>query len=213
MNPRVTIGFLVVLALLGAGVYFTSPPPSATPPAGAGAPGAPPPAPEATPDPSLQMYTFDDQQIVKIEFFKAGNVTTVTKNGDDWLVQPAGVVADRFRVNSLLVRLASLKANRRLANPAEAPAVFGLETPDMLVRLWRQDDSLYEMIVGGKTPNDAGTYAKRPDDTSVFVVPNTLVSDIEKMVTDPPIAPPTPTPRPTDVVTPTPLVPDPTLTP
>ena len=121
---------------------------------------------------------------------------------DDWRLQPGGDLAERFRVNSLLVRVATLKSNRRIAEPGDALEVYGLATPDMIMRLWRQDDSLYELLVGAKTPNDAGTYARSPDDPAVFVIPNTLANDIEKMVTDPPKAPPTPTPFPTSTATP-----------
>ena len=197
---------LVVLAALGIGVYFSefrnnsSSPSTSTSPSSPG--GAPAPAEKE--DPQLQMYQIDDKEIVKIEFLKGGDITTVAKDGDDWLLQPSGDLADRFRVNSLLVRVATLKATRRIGEPTEDLQVYGLASPEMVMRMWRQDDSLYELIVGGKTPNDAGTYARRPDDPAVFVIPNTLRDDIEKMVNDPPKAPPTATPFPTSTATPTP---------
>ena len=205
MNPRLTIGMLVVLAALGIGVYLSEfrEGRSATPPAAPSAPGAPPATAEKE-DPLLQMYQIDDKEIAKLEFLKGGVVTTLTKDGDDWVLQPSGEPADRFRVNSLLVRVASLKANRRIAEPTDDLQVYGLASPEMIMRLWRQDDSLYELIVGAKTPNDAGTYARRPDDPAVFVLPNTLTNDIEKMITEPPKAPATATPFPTSTATPTP---------
>jgi hypothetical protein len=205
MNPRFTIGLLVVLAALGIGVYFSefrdgSSSTVSTPPS---QPGAPPAPPEATPDPLLQMFQIDDKEVVKLEFLKGGVTTTVTKDGDDWKLQPSGESAERFRVNSLLVRVATLKANRRIAEP-ESLEIYELTSPQMIMRLWRQDDTLYELIIGAKTPNEAGTYARRPDDPAVFVIPNTVANDIEKMVTEPPKAPATPTPFPTSTATPTP---------
>jgi hypothetical protein len=205
MNPRVTIGLLVVLAALGIGVYFSefregsssSGSTPSTPPGGA------PAAPAATADPLLQMFQIDDKEIVKLEFLKAGMTTTVTKDGDEWQLQPTGESAERFRVNSLLVRVATLKANRRIGEP-DSLEIYGLTSPDMIMRLWRQDDTLYELIIGAKTPNEAGTYARRPDDPAVFVIPNTVANDIEKMVTESPKAPATPTPFPTSTATPTP---------
>lgn len=205
MNPRVTIGLLVVLAALGAGVWFSEfRDPSSTPSTSSpSSPGGAPAAPAPTVDPLLQMFQIDDKEVVKLEFLKGGVTTIVTKDGDDWFLQPSGELAERFRVNSLLVRVATLKANRRIAEP-EAMEIYGLASPEMIMRLWRQDDSLYELIVGGKTPNDAGTYARRPDDPAVFVLPNTVTGDIEKMVTEPPKAPATATPFPTSTATPTP---------
>jgi hypothetical protein len=211
MNPRVTIGFLVVLAVLGGVVYFTelrnSPATPSTSPPGA------PAAPKEKEDPNLTMFTIDEKEIVRVEYLTGAGRTTVTKDGDDWRLQPSGELAERFRVNSLMARLTQLKANRYIAEPGDSLAVYGLVSPEMVVRMWRQDDTLYELIVGGKTPNDAGTYAKRPDSNAIYVIPNTIATDIEKMVSEPPVVPPTPTPRPTDPVTPTPLVPDATSTP
>jgi hypothetical protein len=205
MNPRVTVGLLVVLAALGVGVYFSefrdgSSSPSPSPPSAPGGAAAPP---AATADPMLQMYQIDDKEIVRLEFLKGGISTILTKDGEDWLLQPSGELAERFRVNSLLVRIATLKANRRIAE-AESLEIYGLTSPEMIMRLWRQDETLYELIVGGKTPNEAGTYARRPDDPAVFVLPNTVTDDIGKMVTEPPKAPPTSTPFPTSTPTPTP---------
>lgn len=211
MNPRVTIGFLIVLAVLGGVVYFSelrnSP---ATP---STVPGAPPGADKDKEDPNLVVLTIDDKEIVRIEYLTGAGRTTVGKDGDDWRLQPSGELAERFRVNSLLARLALLKANRRIAQPGDDLAVYGLVSPEMVVRLWRRDDMLYELIIGGKTPNEAGTYARRPGDNAIFIIPNTIAQDIEKMVTEPPVAPPTPTPRPTESVTPTPFVLDSTPTP
>jgi hypothetical protein len=149
------------------------------------------------------MFQINDKEVVKLEFLKGGMTVTVTKDGEDWLLQPTAEPAERFRVNSLLVRVATLKANRRIAEPEDLE-IYGLASPEMIMRLWRPDDTLYELIIGGKTLNDAGTYARRPDDPAVYVLPNTVANDIEKMVTEPPKAPPTSTPFPTSTATPTP---------
>lgn len=202
MNPKITIGLLVVLGVVAAAVMLTDSKGSSTSPPTFPGGGS---AAKEKEDPNLQMFSIDDKEIVRIEYLRGGSTTAIVKDGDEWRLQPSGELAERFRVNSLLVRITSLKANRRIENPGDNMAVYGLQSPEMLARLWRSDDSLYELIVGGKTPNDAGTYAKRPDTPYVYVIPNTLANDIERMVTEPPVVPPTPTPRPTDPVTPTPI--------
>src|SRR5688572_29399373 len=100
MNPRVTIGLLVVLVALGIGVYFSEfREGSSTPSTSAPSPtGGAPAAPAATADPLLQMYQIDDKDIVKLEFLKGGVTTTITKEGEDWFLQPSGELAERFRV-------------------------------------------------------------------------------------------------------------------
>src|SRR5204863_1463220 len=100
MNPRVTVGLLAVLIALGAYVYFG---PQQPPAAGPGGPGA-------TPTPQLDLWKVDDQQIASVVVAEAAGQAGVQRNGEDWTLLPAGSPADRLRVNSLLFRLASLRA-------------------------------------------------------------------------------------------------------
>ncbi len=193
MNPRVTIGFLAVLAVLGVAVYFSEFRREAPPPG---------PAAKEKDDPQLVVWTFDDRDVARVEVVKDENTTTVEREVEEWVLQPSGEPAERFRINSLLSRLATLKGTKRVDDPGLDLGPFGLVRPQMATRLTMKDLTVFELLVGAKTPAEAGTYVMKPGDPTVFVIANTIVSDLERMVTEPPKAPPIPTPFPT--ITPTP---------
>lgn len=193
MNPRITIGFLVVLGVLGIVVYFTEFRSGTTPAAG--------PAAKEKEDPQLAVWTFDDKEVARFEVIKDEMASIVERETDDWVLQPSGEPAERFRVNSLLSRLSTLKGTKRVDDAGLDLGPFGLVTPQLSTRIVMKDLSLLELLVGAKTPAEAGTYVMKPGESTVYVIANTIVSDLERMVNEPPKAPATPTPWPS--VTPT----------
>jgi len=189
MNPRVTVGLLAVLIALGAYVYFG---PTPAPAGGPGAPGGP----GATPTPQLDMWKVDDQQVAAIEVTKPDASAGVQRNGDDWILTPSGEPADRLRVNSLVFRLAALRATRRLDSVTNLDE-YGLTVPAMVATLRMADSSVHTLKIGGKAPAESGTYSLKDDDPTVYLLSNALAQDIEKLITDPPRPlPPTASPSP-----------------
>ena len=68
------------------------------------------------------------------------------------------------------------------------------------------DGTRYQLDLGGKTPVQTGTYAKKPDAADVYVIADQFGNDLERLLGDPK-EPPTPTPVPATPVpatTPTP---------
>ena len=147
----------------------------------------------------LEVFKFEDRDTRMLEVARGDQRAQVRKDDDgSWTVQPGGEPGDRVRISSVLTRLASLRATRRVADEATDLAQYGLDAPSLITTVTQTDGSTYVLQVGGKPP--AGTtsaYVKRSTDQAVFVVPNQLVTDMERLVTEPPIQPPTPTPAPT----------------
>ena len=188
MSPRVTVGLLAVLLALGAYVYFG---PEQGPGAPAGGPNSGVPTPKPA-DPALQLWTLEEQQIQTVSVQRGGQTAGVQRSGEEWVITPSGQPADRLRVNSLVFRLANVRATYRVANAAN-DAEFGLATPTMSATIGLADGSTVGLTVGGKAPAEAGTYARKAGDTAIVVISNALVQDLERLVTEPPV-PPSPTP-------------------
>ncbi|MCA1644952.1 MAG: adhesin, partial [Chloroflexi bacterium] len=53
----------------------------------------------------------------------------------------------------------------------------------------------YELDLGGKTPVQTGTYARKANAADVYVIADQFGTDLERLVSDPK-EPPTPTPLP-----------------
>jgi len=190
MNPRVTVGLLAVLLALGAYVYFGPTPEPGAAPVASG-PGASIPTPKPA-DPALQLWMLDEQQIQTVTVQRGAQTAGVQRSGEEWVITPTGQPADRLLVNSLVFRLANVRATYRVENPANE-AEFGLNAPTMTAKIGVADGTTVGLTVGGKAPAEAGTYARKDGDPAIVVISNALVQDLERLVTEPPV-PPSPTP-------------------
>jgi hypothetical protein len=203
MNPRVTVGLLVVLIALGA-YYFYGSPPAAAP--AASAPGAAPGAPTPKPaDPSLDFWALDDTQFQTVSVKQggqSGKEAGVQRSGEDWQLIPSGEPADRLRVNSLIFRLATLKATYKVPN-ATNDADFGLATPALVAMLKLASGETHTLTFGTKAPAESGTYVRKDADPGIYLVSNALADDLTKLVTEPP-RPPSPTPLASPAASPSP---------
>ena len=153
----------------------------------------------------LEIFKFDDRSTRQLEVAK-GDQKTVAQQDDqgNWTLQPSGEPGDRVRLSSLLTRQASLRATRKVADDASDLSQYGLDQPSLIATITQADGTSYILQVGAKAPTETGTYVKRGSDNSVYMVSNVLASDLDRMVTDPPIQPPTPTPSPSPSPSPTP---------
>jgi hypothetical protein len=188
MNPRVTVGLLAILVALAAYYFFGAPPPGPAATPGPGTPSVP------TPDPSLDLWTLDDSQIQTVSVKRGDQVAGVQRSGDDWTLSPSGEPADRLRVNSLIFRLASIKATYRLTNPP-SDSELGLAAPPLVTTITLASGETHTLTLGGKAPAESGTYARKDTDPAVYLVTNALAQDLDRLVTEPP-RPPSPTPLP-----------------
>lgn len=192
MNPRVTVGLLAVLIALSAYVYFGAP---ATSPAG------PTPTTKAA-DTQLDVWSLEESQIQAVSVRRGGQEAGVERAGEEWRLTPSGEPADRLRVNSLIFRLATIRASYRVASAANE-AEFGLAQPSMFATVRLASGESRTLTVGSKAPAESGTYARKDGDAAIYLISNALVQDLERIVTEPP-RPPSPTPLPSPAAAPSP---------
>jgi hypothetical protein len=194
MNPRVTVGLLVILIALGAYYFYGSPPAAPVTPS-----GMPTPKPS---DPSLDFWALEEGQIQVVSVKRGTQEAGVQRSGDDWQLIPSGEPADRLRVNSLIFRLASVKATYRVPNPSN-DAEYGLATPATVATIRLTSGETHTLALGIKAPAESGTYARKDADSGIYLVSNALADDLGRLVTEPP-RPPSPTPLPSPAASPSP---------
>jgi hypothetical protein len=161
----------------------------------------------------LTIFKFDDQDTRSIVVAKADQKLEADKDEQgNWTLQPGGLPGDRVRISSVLARLDSLQATRRVTDEPTDLAQYGLDNPPLIATATQADGTAYTLLTGAKSPNESSTYVKKEQEPTVFLIPNQLVSDLDRLVTDPPIQQPTPTPAPIPPPIPSPS-PEPTATP
>lgn len=186
MNPRVTVGLLVVFVALGAYYFYGTPPAAPSTP-----PGMPTPKPA---DPALDFWALPEGQIQAVSVRRGSQEAGVQRSGEEWQLTPSGEPADRLRVNSLIFRLATVKATYKVPNPGN-DAEYGLATPATVATIRLASGETHTLSLGSKAPAESGTYARKDADPGVYLVSNALADDLGRLVTEPP-RPPSPTPLP-----------------
>ena len=190
MNFRVTIGFLVAALVLGVLVFgldrFNIGPTQA---ALANA--------TATTTASQQpaIFQFDDSKVTAFELRQADQSVRIEKQGDTWMVAGTSDPANRTSFTSLIVRMSTLKATRAVDNPGTDLSQYGLDPPKDSAVATLDDGTTYQLDLGGKTPVQTGTYARKAGAPDIYVIADQIGTDLERLIADPK-EPPTPTPLP-----------------
>lgn len=176
---RGTLLLLLVLAALGAFVYFYE---------------ARGPAEAQNGEQEAQVWSVAEEDIKGIELRDGEKSVSLARDADGaWqVVAPEQQPADEWAVTTLLWRIAHLNADRIVDDKIEDPAAYGLDTPRLELRLTLADGSQAVMYLGSENPRATGSYARREGADTLYLVNASLVSDLRKLVAEPPKALPTP---------------------
>jgi hypothetical protein len=191
MSPKITIGFLVVLALLAGVVFalerFNVGQPQATDAAG---------------NEQIRVFEFDDRQVTRFTA-RVGQQSVDFERTDDivWNISDTEEAADRITITSILVGMGQLRGTKRVEDASANLAEFGLASPRMEARAEMEDGTMYALLIGDRSPIGTNVYARTADSDEAFLMANTIPTSLERLVQQP-RQPPTATPFPT--VTPAP---------
>jgi hypothetical protein len=157
---RSTIALIVVLAGLGAYIYFVSWK-----------------TPEGGDTGKKTDKVFAGVQADKIEEIRistaSGDATTVKKDNATWqVVQPVTAKADETEVSGITSALATTDIVRVIdENPASLND-YGLSNPRIEVDFKVAGDKDYrKLLIGEKSPTGSDLFAKRNDEKRVFLIP------------------------------------------
>jgi hypothetical protein len=170
---RSTIALVVVLAGLGAYIYFVTWKKSDT---------------DSTA--SKQEKVFAGLQADKIDELKVtsdkGDVTSLKKDGTTWqLTSPLATKADEAEVSGITTNLSSVEITRVIDENPTSLKEFGLEKPRIEVDFKKAGDKGFErLLVGEKSPTGASLYAKKNDDKRVFLIPAFQETSLNKSTFD-----------------------------
>jgi hypothetical protein len=180
LNYRLTVGLVVVFALLAAGVWYTElrgGPRTPTPPAG-----------------QAVMFDWNITDLTKMEVEADGKRTVVERGSDNvWrLTEPQPGEADNTIVDSAAGRMAKLIATRKVDNPGNL-ADYGLNDPKTKIGLTTRDGGGAQLLIGAQTPDRNAYYVKKADGEPIYVVSTFTIADLTRWASEPPRPRPTPT--------------------
>jgi hypothetical protein len=169
---RSTIALVVVLAGLGAYIYFVT---WKTP---------------ETDTTKKQEKVFASVESDKIQEIKvtsaAGDATTLKKEAGGWqLTEPLATKADESEASGIASALSSVEIVRVIDENPTTLNDYGLSNPRIEVDFKSGTDKDYrKLFIGEKSPTGADLFAKRNDDKKVFLVPAYQESTFNKSTFD-----------------------------
>jgi hypothetical protein len=173
---RSALALVVAFAILAAGVWILQ----TTNPA----------APEGAPLLAMDLPETDVQRIEVTT--PRGSAAFERVDPFGWKFAGTDNPADFNRVSSVVNRLAKLRAQAKVLDKVTDLSQYGLAQPTVATTLTLKDGSTRRILFGAKTVNDAAYYAMPESTMALYTVSTLVVTDAEKLVTEPPI--PTPTP-------------------
>ena len=181
MNFRLTVALLLVSAALGVGVLLIPAGGNQTP----------------TPAPVVSVLRFDVEKIASLKLSDAeGNAVTAQKLDSNWTVlMPKEAAGDNRRLNSLASRLSELSASASF-QPTEPLASYGLASPNLTITVELIGGASHQLRIGTQTPDRRSSYAMVDDRPEVFLLPNFVADDAQRLMAEPPYLRPTPTTTP-----------------
>ncbi|MBI2918398.1 MAG: DUF4340 domain-containing protein [Chloroflexi bacterium] len=144
------------------------------------------------------VYTMDDDALTAIDV--TYQETTMSFRRDDrfqWhFDRPDGEPVNLERWGGIPLLLSGPRSQRVLAQEANDLSPYGLDSPQMVVKLGFGGQPL-DILVGDRTPDGKGYYMQVRGYPGVYTVDYTWGDVIQRLVTEPPVALPT-TPLPVE---------------
>lgn len=170
---RSTIALTVVLAGLGAYIYFVT---WKQPAAGADSGKK-----------NEKVFTVTSDKIDEIKVSSAsGETTTAKKESGTWkLVEPVAAAADESEISGITSALSSAEVTRVVDEHPASLNDYGLSNPRIEIDFKASGDKGYrKLFVGEKTPTGGDLYARRDDDKKVFLIPSFQETSLNKSTFD-----------------------------
>lgn len=125
---------------------------------------------------------FDKEQVAKIEITAAGEIATLSKQNDSWVVASMeNYPADSEGVAELLSKVAEFKNTQRVSNNPEKQSEFEVDSTGVEARLMDTNDKvLAHLFVGKTTPGFLSSYVRPADSNDVYVAQGYLQSVFDK---------------------------------
>ena len=169
MRPRNTLLLLLVLAALGAYVYWVELPH------------------EKREAEQKQLLTFEKDKVASITLEYPDHQIALARDAEKhWrLVKPIEAPADDAAANNLVTAVADAKITRTLDDVADKLASYGLAPPEAVVKLGLEGGTeLPALKVGKTTQVGFSAYVQKDDEKSVRIAGGALQTGLKKDVKD-----------------------------
>lgn len=132
-----------------------------------------------------KLFTYSSSDINKLELRRGSEIIVFEKKDDAWeITTPFKTKADKYAVERLVEDFSDLKIERKVEENVRDLKKYGLEPPHRILKLFKKDGSFFSVYVGIENPIDGALYAKKPEESVVYLIPSFLKSGLDKTLFD-----------------------------
>jgi len=151
--------------------------------------------PKATEDQRPELWGVDEEKINRIEIRlpreKKQIAFFLDKKADTWVFDDSRKTPmDKKRWGGIVFLVSSPQGKRKIIDKAEDLQEYGLQNPQLIINL--NIDNIkepVEILIGDPTPQKDQYYVKLRHSDPVYLVNNTFVEVLSRLVNEPPVHP------------------------
>ncbi len=131
-------------------------------------------------DQTIELYSWKKEQIKQIYFKSAKTEMTLIKEKEKWInAEEKDFVPDQNKAGFMLDAIASLKAEKLVAEDVTDLEQFQLSEPELIIKIWDLDGNEKKIAIGEESLSGGGRYAYCDDDSKVYIVPTSVYSNFD----------------------------------
>ncbi len=127
---------------------------------------------------SIEVANIDTSSINRVEITgEASDAISLSKSGEEWILTDLPKAPlDATAVEAIFSELSPLSATKELALDGTSLAEYGLEQPQLSIKIGTTDGQNYEIKLGETVPVTGGNYGVMADGDKVYAFADTLFS-------------------------------------
>jgi len=171
MQIRGLLAALVLLALLGGGVWYSNKRKAEEEKQGS----------KDTP----KILTVAEDQLAQLEIKRADGKSTTLKKTDKWqITAPQALQADQDAVGSMVTAVGSLSADSVVEEKAGDVSSFGLNAPQVVLTVTKKDGKATTLKIGDEMATGSGFYAMIEGDPRLYTISSVSKTLFDKTPAD-----------------------------
>jgi len=134
----------------------------------------------------MRVWDLDGSAIQQIDLTTGGKTVSAARTSDkDWkITAPRTLDADATELDSMAQSAAGIDRESVIETSAVDLARFGLQSPEISLKLKTKDGKEYSILFGNSNPTGNSTYATVGGTNEVFLVASSVASNFNKTLED-----------------------------
>lgn len=121
------------------------------------------------------LFRFEKQEVIRIDVQRPDGQITLVETNEGWILEGSGFEASRSMVNRVKHQLHDLNARATVLEDAQEPALYGLGSQAIQVKVHMREGKPIEFLAGDPNPSSVSYYIKPIPGERIYTVKKSAV--------------------------------------